>query len=116
MEREKEIQAGTSSWPFPDLGPGECVLTDDYKDPAIYPEYANLKVGDKIAWYGDFYYLWHATGSNYNEFVRAEGAPEQSTSLWKYYGDDCTIIECTIKGFVEAENGWGKFPNKAFWF
>ena len=30
MEREEEIAAGTSSWPFPDLKEGECVLTRDF--------------------------------------------------------------------------------------
>ena len=112
MEREQEIQAGTSSWPFPDLKDGECVLTDDYHE--NYPQYT-LKVGDKIAYYGDYYYLWHASGFAYNEYVRSADDPVQDTNQWNSWGNDCTIIECTIKGFVEEENGWGKFPNKWFW-
>ena len=116
MEREEEIQAGTSSWPFPDLKDGECVLTRDFLDDehlGVYPKY-NLTVGDKIAFYNDYYYLWHAAGYNYNELVRSADDPEQSTSQWNSWGWDCTILECTIKGFVDADNGWGKFPNSGF--
>ena len=43
MEREEEISAGTSSWPFPDLKEGECVLTRDFIE-NVYPEY-NLVEG-----------------------------------------------------------------------
>ena len=112
MEREQEIAAGTSSWPFPDLKEGECVLTRDHIE-EVYPEYT-LAEGDKVSFYGDFYFLWHAAGYNYNELVRSPNDPKQSISQWDNWGDDCTILECTIKGFVDADNGWGKFPNLGF--
>ena len=84
MEREEEIQAGTSNWPFPDLKEGECVLTRDFFNGGkwssrLYPP-GNLTVGDKVAYYGDYFYLWHAAGYNYNEFVRSADDPEQYIS------------------------------------
>ena len=112
MEREEEIQAGTSIWPYPDLKEGECVLTRDFLDgkdsiwgSKVYPTNSNLTEGDKIAYYADYYFLWHAAGYNYNELVRSPDDPVQSISQWNSWGNDCTIIECTIKGFIDAYDG-----------
>ena len=30
LEREKNIELGLA-WPYPDIGPGECIMTDDLK-------------------------------------------------------------------------------------
>ena len=39
LERERNIALGLA-WPYPEIGPGECILTDDLK--TLY----GLEVGD----------------------------------------------------------------------
>ena len=103
LEREKEIAIGTS-WPYPDLETGECVLTSDWK------ESIGVAEGDEVELVLQFQEVWPLVGKIYNKYFLKDGDEAIDTNSMSTWGT--TVIPCKVKGIID--NGEGKFPSTDF--
>ena len=71
LEREKDIHVGTS-WPYQEMEPNECIVTSDFEIAQ------GLKIGDRIAFVGDYQELWQMAARLYNTYIKNEEDPEQN--------------------------------------
>ena len=103
LEQEKGINVGVD-WSYPDMAPNECVLTQNMHEDGY-------EVGQVAQFQAHYDFLWVATATIYNDFVKSPADP--GYEYWKtFVEDDYTIIECTIVGFISS--GEGKFPSNGF--
>ena len=68
LEQEKKINVGVD-WPYPDMKPGECVLTQDMAS-------EGYEVGQDATFITNSTGLWTATATVYNDFVRIPADPD----------------------------------------
>ena len=100
LEQEKKINVGVD-WSYPDMKPGECVLTQDMESEGYY-------VGQNATFKLHLSVLWTATATIYNDFVKSPDEPEFAFQ-GVFVTGDYAQISCTIVGFISS--GEGKFPS-----
>ena len=99
IEREKEIAIGTS-WPYPDLKTGECLLSSDWKDSIGVAEGDEIELEMNNS-------VWPLAGKIYNKYFLKDGDVAVNTNSMSSNGD--TKVPCKVKGIISA--GEGKFPS-----
>ena len=94
LDREAEIGIGIT-WST-DLGPGECILSEDWQR-----DY-NVVVGQRVAYLANYMYVWRTIADvyNYNERDRPNYEPVDELIFDRA---DPTFIECTVKKFVSTD-------------
>ena len=99
IEREKEIAIGTS-WPYPDLETGECILSSDWTDSigVVEGDEVELRMNTQI---------WPLAGKIYNKYFLKDGDVAVNTNSMNNNGD--TKVPCKVKGIIS--DGEGKFPS-----
>ena len=101
LEQEKKINVGVD-WSYPDMKPGECVLTQDM-------ESEGYQIGQNAIFKLHLSVLWTATATIYNDFVKIPADPDHAYKD-NFVDGDYASIKCTIVGFISS--GEGKFPTE----